>query len=355
MSGTLKAAILEQNESHTELIPAQIAYLKKNQVEVSLILNEEAHKKMDPKVLNECHQIMVFNKTGGLKDDLNIGRNIRAFLQQHDIKNLVLNTASGKFLRNLLVRIPRSINITGIIHHIDKIENSFTQKYSNTKINQYLKLGDHLTSRRKITSFYPILKTSPKLDRSPSHNELRLMIPGNIEQKRRDYQSLIDILKMGKSKLKKKVKFILAGNINKGDGPNIKKAISENGLDDYFEIFEQFIENSTFEQLALEANYILPLVHPGIQDFEKYRSTKISGSFNVAYSFRTPLFMHEAFSSIEEFKSVAKFYTEEHLIEAINQLQPEVREIEQHYAVNRKYDFDYQADSFFKTVIKKGT
>jgi len=353
MSKLKKAAILEQNESHTELIPAQIEYLITFNVKVYLVIFEEAFEKLSKKDLDKCDDVYVFKKEKGFRNHLKIGGNINSFLKKHKIENLVLNTASGKFVRNLLFKIPKRIHITGIIHHIDKIEKSFTQKYTSYKVNQYLKLGEHLKSKIQLKNFYPILPKSVESQENFAKTFLEIMIPGNIENKRRDYQGLIEILSANKNSLKKEVKFIIAGNSLKGDGLEFKNAIKEAQLESYFETFEGFIANQKFDELSARAHYIMPLLHPSISDFSKYYQNKISGSFNIAYSFRKPLLMHQAFSKIEEFKDISYFYNEKNLIETINNLPKNPSQITKEYNDNPKYSFDYQAESFFNTVIKK--
>lgn len=345
----MTVAILEQNESHTELIPSLYYYLKEYNHQVFLIADEKAIAKMDSDLLNSFAGVKVLHKKKGLKNNLKSGAIINEYLKEKKIDTLLLNTASGKHLRNILWRISGKIQIFGIIHHTDKLYKSFTQRYITYRVNSFFKLASHLKSPTPLPVFFP-LHTPIKLAESPETGPVRILIPGNIEQKRRDYQFLLAICQQYKEALKGKIRFIIGGNSKTTEGPEFVEKIHKNQLQGLFEWYEGFIPQKQFDELAATSHYVLPLLHPGIQDFNKYLDTKISGSFNLAFAFHKPLLLHSTFQGFYDFEEISFFYDSNSFIFTLLNLQHNPSD--KLFALKQKYNFKKEARKFHTVLME---
>ena len=56
------------------------------------------------------------------------------------------------------------------------------------------------------------------------------------------------------------------------------------------------------------ADLIMPLIHPNVENFNKYHHTKITAAFTMALSFKIPLFLYESFKMLEEYRPYSFFY-----------------------------------------------
>src|SRR5690606_6018145 len=109
----------------------------------------------------------------------------------------------------------------GVLHGINKLKGSFTQKKINRKIKNYFLLNDYVLDNLKKTSYpsdlrfetyYPI--DFPDFPNPPDINkndrEFWIGIPGQVEYKRRDYEGLVNAV--SKITCKKSIRFLLLGD-----------------------------------------------------------------------------------------------------------------------------------------------
>lgn len=344
-----KAAIIEFANSHDECFYSQILFLKKAGYEVYIICSSllkdrirESYGKVD---------FFCFSNGLGVFNNFKNLLVIRKFLIKNKINTIILNSAHGIQARNfILLPFPFKITITGILHDTEKIIKSSNQKIINRKIKKYFVLSDHvldyvnsLNVELKFQSFYPVIQPdfNNKVMKMP--NEFWICIPGRVEQKRRDYQTLFNCL--DKMQLPDNVKIILLGRTDKELIPPLKNLTAKNNLQNQLIAFDEYIPNSIFYSYLKNCDVVLPLIHPSEKWFDKYSRTQISGSFNMAYTYKIPLLCEKSFAHFEDFKDTSFFYEIENLIPLINQLSENngffISRKKEMYKLP-KWSFDYQ-------------
>jgi len=321
-----KAAIIELADSHEECFYSQILFLNKAGYDVDVLCHTNLK---DRTILLTTKANFIFYNFGkGLFNDLNILWQIRKYLIRNKIKKVVLNSADGIKVRNLLLfSYPVKIEFIGVLHDAEKVIMSVNQKFINKKVMKYLVLSDHVLEyinslnlrEKRFASFYPIFQPDySSLKIQKPEDEFWVCIPGRVEQKRRDYKSLLNNL--GKTSLSENIKIILLGKIDDKLNFELKSTLSKLNLDNQFILFENFISNEIFYSYLKMSDLVLPLIHPENVWFNKYSKTQISGSYNMAFTFRIPMMCEKSFSEYEDFKDTSFFYETENLITKINEL-----------------------------------
>lgn len=311
-SGRTKTVLLvELSTSHTEIIEPFVRALKHCRVDIAI--PEAGYQKMPPmKIFRHVHLI---NEKIGYKQAGEI-------IKHGNYDLVVYNSAQGKNVRNLVLKtFFNKSPVVGFHHNPMSLVKSFTQKFINIKVKKYLVLADfnkdyvvhHGFAPDKVEAFYPIITAMPV---DFANNKL-IAIPGVLEQDRRDYFGLIDIVKKH-TKAFKGYQFSLLGNSQTHDGPKIRSAVVEAGLDSYFRFYDGYVPDELLEEDLQQAKFVMPLMHPSNRYFDVYLKTKISGAYNLAYAYQIPLLMHESFQSVNEFSANCVFYNFENLAKKIS-------------------------------------
>ncbi len=212
--------------------------------------------------------------------------------------------------------------IIGVLHGLEKITKSFSQKLLSLKIRNYYLLSEHLykqcptTGYMHFSYFYAIFfPPFPKMKILDKKDQFWIAIPGQLEYKRRDYASLVSHLD---KTLDPRVRFLLLGshNHNGGDGLRLKKELQEKGIEDYFIFFDTFIDDAVFHNYLQASDCIMPLVFKQ----SRYFNLAISGTFNLAFAHKKVQLMHKSYQANTEFRSGAIFYEHYEITELINTL-----------------------------------
>lgn len=302
--------LVELSTSHTEIIEPLVRALKNCRIDIAI--PEAGYKKMPPmKLFRHVHLI---NEKIGWKQ---AGELINA--SQYDL--IIYNSAQGKNVRNLVVKtFFNKTPVVGFHHNPISLVKSFTQKFINIKVKKYLVLADfnkdyvvrHGFAPEKVEAFYPVVQVMPV---DFTQNKL-IAVPGVLEQDRRDYFGLIDIIKKNPKAFKGFV-FSLLGNSQTHDGPKIKTLVHEAGLESNFRFFDGYVPDEQLEEDLQQSKFVMPLMHPNNRYFDVYLKTKISGAYNLAYAYQLPLLMHESFKQVSEFSYNCVFYNFDNLAEKI--------------------------------------
>lgn len=101
-----------------------------------------------------------------------------------------------------------------------------------------------------------------------------------------------------KKQINKNTKFLILGNTKSKDGQILISEIKKKNVANYFILFDYFIPNSDYYNYVFSSDYILPLLHQDIN----YLNFKISGTFNLAYSFKKPILYQAYFKNITIYK-----------------------------------------------------
>lgn len=330
-----KIALIEFGDSHDEVLYPQYRFLKSHNYEVLLVVSEALKHRLFDYPKNEVHFIKSEPK---FRDFHYLHRE----LESRKIRKVVINTASGKKVRNFVWCKPNSrLEYIGVAHNLEKIKSSHTQRLISHKIKKYYFLAEYLKERaQKFNSkiqfsdfkaaFLPDDFQTPEI-KKPAH-ETWILIPGQVEYKRRDYLSLLRSLKGFN---KEHVKFILLGKSKHkfGDGPMLEVEIQQHKLERAFKMWDDFVPNEEFYAYLSQADFILPLIHPKHVSSGLYEN-QISGAWNMAFSYRIPLLMESMWASYPEFEDTAHFYD----LKNLKDLWPKLPEL-------KKLSF-YQKDSW---------
>lgn len=349
-------ALIELRFSHEDVLFAQVLFLNSLGYEVHLICSTRlsarlgevagiAHRlelPMDERFFNNWQQLF----------------KVHRYLKEQGLTKAVINTASGKINRDLLLIPNTKTTFVGILHDTSKLGKSGTQQIISRKVKKYFVLNDYLLKGLKkqfpkfqFESFYCLAFPDFKgYSLEKKEDELWICIPGQVEYKRRAYADLMDALEKGRPH--EKVKFIILGNTSHrySDGTRLRALVDSMGLSEQFVFFDGFIENEIFHAYLKASDALMPLIHPGIEGFEGYLEYKISGTFHLGFAYNKALLMHDCYKGYEDFDCAALFYENNkdmlvlinHLYENKETLEAVSKRIEN----NSKFDFAYQAKQY---------
>jgi hypothetical protein len=175
-------------------------------------------------------------------------------------------------------------------------------------------------------------------------------IPGSVEYKRRDYESLVKIFATVKNK--PNIRFIILGNGNHqfGNGKDLKRLVSKYDLKQYFMFFQGFVPNNVFHNYIQKCDILMPLIHPINADMGKYLENQISGTFNMAFAYKLPLLIHDIYQRYNDFRENGIFYNLDNMHIALERLPELIKRKQPDLYQNPKWGFEYQADKFIDFV-----
>jgi hypothetical protein len=169
------------------------------------------------------------------------------------------------------------------------------------------------------------------------------VIPGQLSNKRRDYQLLLDCcLQLRRNNTK--LKFYLLGDTLKFDGPEIVKFIGDHELGKLFWFNSGRIPYNDFLQYISEADYVMPLLSTRVANYKHYLESQISASFNWALGMKKHVIIHKDFLHIDYSNKNAIVY-EDDLINKLLELNDEMKIP---YTDAPQLNFLSQRESYFK-------
>ncbi len=352
----MKFALIEIGGSHDECLYSQLLFLKGEVNETHLICSVNLQKQVSNFKHFNAKYFFDFqsSKRKRLKSIFKLWLQIRK--EKYDI--VIFNTAQGSVLRSLmLLPYAKHTNFVGVMHNANKLSKSNSQKLISKRIKKYFVLNDYVTTiqkklpQLKIASFYPIFFPKFKsISINKPKDEIWICIPGQLQQKRRDYRGLIDSLIA--DSIPNNLKFLLLGRCTKeNECAEIKERIEAKGLDKHFVFWNKFIPNDAFYSYIQISDFIMPLVSADKEP--AYLTHKISGSFNLAFAYKKPLLMEASFKHIEDFQENALFYEYATMNEMLKDLNSNILSKSRYY--NPKWELDYQQQKyleFIKRTIK---
>jgi len=305
-----KIALVEIGGSHDECMFSQINALQSINAKIFLVCDSKVHERLNK--LYRFEDILIVDTTMSAIGDLKKMRGIAQFLKKNQVEKVVFNTAQGGHIRNLRFLISKKIACYGIVHTIKKFNESNTQKIIHKFIRKYAVLSDILKDgirtefKNNVTTYYPIEFPDFGKHYLQHSDQTWITIPGGIEARRKDLSTLVTMIEQTPAD----VKFVFAGKSDP-DREEIKQLLSElekKNLSDRLIHFDHYISNEEFYQLIRSSNFLMPLIHPDTPSSDQYPYNQISGSFNLAFGFRVPLLIHEAYSGLEDLRNSATFY-----------------------------------------------
>lgn len=348
-----KICLIELGGSHFECMETQIHFLK-DDFHLTLLTNSDKLDKASALVpLVDEVKAMPFsaNESFTLANSLNITR----LLKKSDYDFIVLNTAQGgiKWICLLSFFIGVKAKFLGILHNVHKLKKGFGQRIISQRVSHYFVFGDFLEkyaqtfSKKSISSFLPIFVRHENVVsvRKPA-DEFWICIPGNIEFKRRDYPKLLDAITT--TNLSDKVRFVLLGATKSKDAEVLKEKINELKINDFFILFDEYIDTQIFNTYLSLSDCVLPLLTADSSETKLYQTCKVSGSWLNVLTFHKPLLCHNIFDHLDDLQKRSIFYSDlKELFQTYLQ-NPTHEMFSGLVTTDVKQDFEYQKQVFLK-------
>lgn len=344
-----KVALIEFGNSHDEVLFPQYQFLAAHpDFEPYLFVSEALKNRLS----NYPKERLNFIPKEARSRDLKV---LRRNLKSLGIRTIVFNTASGKKVRNFIwSSLSEAFEYYGVLHHLSKLKGSTTQRLISLKLKRYFLLSEYLAKaareakpRLKFHSFYasflPAVATSD--ERTKGKDKIWIVIPGQVEYKRRDYGSLLDSLE---GQASSKLRFILLGKSKHahGDGRDLEKQIADRGLSALFKLWDEYVPSQEFNHYLRQADYVLPLIH-GQHASAKLYQQQISGAWNMAAAKKIPLLLEEGAPGTEDFGDGAIFYGPKQLAE----LWPLLPQAKQDFYQDPKWSFEVQMKGYCDFLV----
>ncbi|MDH4470985.1 MAG: hypothetical protein QE487_00170 [Fluviicola sp.] len=304
-------ALVEFGGSHDECMLTQMEALQSVNAAIILVTNEQLYAR-NPHWHKLVRTVYFIEPTGKALKDVGLMRKLVRFLKEEGVSKVVFNTAQGGHVRNLSFLLPTSIQAYGIIHTIRKFQGSFTQKVIHRKIKRYVVLSDdllkHVTVPKGISvgSFYPVSFPNFEQKAEKSAGERWITITGGVENRRKDLDAVIGFIQATDPE----IRFVFLGKTdpNHSDARTFIEAIETNELTDRVRYFTDFVDHATFDAYLQQTDFLLPLIHPNTPSANEYINHQISGAFTIAFGYKIPLLIHEAYRSEHDLTISAAFY-----------------------------------------------
>lgn len=347
-------ALIEVGESHDECLYSQIFALKNSGRKVLLICTEKLRARNPHFEQHIFEYYTVPLSDSGSKNMLAM-KNVLKYMKGKNVSRAILNTAQGTHIRNLclLARFSK-IEFTGIIHTTRKFEGSFTHRVIGKKVKKFLLLSEHLlasvqkTDGVQLDYFYPIRYLDANRQRIDS-DKLELTIIGGVEKRRKDLEGFVDMIKGTNDS----VRYTFLGKSNMKDDSvrAFQKRLKEENLESNVVFFDCFVSHEQFSEQLRRTDAILPLVHPDTPSAEQYFKKQISGAMNVAFGYKIPLLIHEAYRGIEEMKPACLYYEPTHFGTLLKDNKGTLKDISERMTQNEKYNAEHQESRYLKFVF----
>ncbi len=352
-----QVALIELYDSHAEVLYSQLRFLLHSGYDVTLIVSA-AHQELvaafDGQFRTEYVRVATLRGLSQLRELLRV----RRMILDAGIQTVIFNTAHSNPVRNFcMLPFPKNIRFYGVLHGVNKLEGSLTQRIISRRIPNYFLLADYMLEKARkgryprlhfcvfYPMFHPAFPLQALVERQP--DELWIAMPGAVEFKRRDYRSLVEALR-GMKQIPK-LRFLLLGNATHpaGNGPELRQALRESGLEDLFLFFDHFVPDALLHSYLQQADLVMPLIHPINPDMAKYLENQISGAFPLAFAYQKPLLMHEYYQRYPDFQETSIFYSLDNLGEILSRLPQLLDNLDQSGMYrNPKWRFEYQRNQY---------
>lgn len=311
-----KIVLVELNKYHTEVLYAQLLFLKQSDYYVVLVGNRQTDMTALSELAHQTRQYD-FNTSGSFAKAL-FSLLLYLYKQKPDV--LLLNTAQGpKALYLSLLYWSRKTKMVGVYHNVQKFQTSLAQRIIAKKfrsalvLSEYIKKHFPLNKNMRCESFMASFFPSSQGRSIKPKDEFWVCVPGAVEMKRRDYYALLNT-----ASLDDRIRFILLGRSNTVEGWAFRKQVEALGLSKHFVLFEAYVPADVFENYVFSSDLIMPLIHPNLSGFNHYLKHKISGTMNIAYAFEKPMFYHAALDVLPEYANAGVSYSMETLFTQLN-------------------------------------
>lgn len=301
-----KVAIIEVGTFHDECLYSQLLFFSGTEHETYLICNEKLRERVQDYPAGHFLFLDFSDKKSKYKNWFRI----RRFVIKNQISKVIFNTAESNIFKLILLPVPAGTQITGIIHNTQKVRQNFKNKLIARRMHKILVLAGFIQKnaeienlfRKKISHFYPVYFPEAKIFKAKPEGEKWISVPGIIDFNKRDYGCLLNL------KIPQNYTFILLGRPVGERANEFLEKIRVHPQAGQFIWFDRFVDNAVFQNYIAQSDYILPLIHPNISQFEYFLKYKISGSYNLGFGYHKKLLLEQSFSHLPEFRKNTIFY-----------------------------------------------
>lgn len=308
----MKIAYIEFGGSHAEIIYSFSHILHNKDCEVHLVCNESVFKDLPSK--NNFSSIKTIpNDIKGLQQ-FRIFTDVKKHLILNQITHVIIGTSEIRTIRNFSFYV-RKYNTTGIIHNVKKLEKAWTSlRIGFVNIDKFIVLGQHLLSNMKAVSSYEVSHFIPsyfpaikKLQPIKPINEVWIVVPGGVQEFRRDYVSFIQ--EFEKITISSNVKIIFLGSLW-SERERMICHLLENlkSNQDQLITFSDFVDYNKFHSYLQQADFILPLFKVSGTDW--YQDKRMSGSTPLGIAYKVPFLLPLTYRSHTDISEYSIFYTD---------------------------------------------
>lgn len=306
----MKVALVEFNTWHGECLAPQLAYLKARGIDATLICPQKTAQAIDAETMAGVRHVECAERKGVR----NVWEAWRAIVRT-GCDLAVLNTAQGsEALKLSLLPFPKRLRFAGVIHDLRKLTRSTGQRLIDRRMSGFLVAARYLTTdfplRRPVEYFSPLPARPDRPCKAwppKAKSETWIVIPGNVESKRRNYASLP---RLAQGLTGSGVRIIVLGNIGKGDGPWLRNLICSAGLGKMFVFFDGFVPEDVYDSYMRQCDYLLPLIDSDVPCAEDYTRHKTSGTFNLAKAYGKTMLCDNALRRLDGTDFPCLFYTD---------------------------------------------
>lgn len=342
-----KVVIIEVGTFHDECLYSQLLFFSQSEHETYLICNE----KIRDRVQDYPADHFVFLDFSEKKNKYKNWFKIRGFVRDQKISKVIFNTAESNIFKLILLPFPIKTQLIGLIHNTQKIKQKFKNKLIVKRLHKILVLSEFIEGNvqkenlcnKKISHFYPIYFPEAKIFKHKPVGEKWIAIPGIIDFKKRDYSILLNL------EIPKEYTFIILGRPVGEEALEFLENIKSLENSHQFLWFDEFVDNTTFQNYIVQSDYILPLIHPNIDQFDNFLKYKISGSYNLGFGYQKKLLMEQNFNHLEEFRQNTIFYN----YLDFDKVFEKMKEDETEFLPLPEFDFTYQKNKYLDFIFNQ--
>ncbi|MEY4673599.1 MAG: hypothetical protein RL148_1383 [Planctomycetota bacterium] len=305
-------ALLELHASHDECLWSQVAFCRAMGSE-PLVVCHPAIAARAPLLLPGVETWPVEAEHGTL-GRLRQMRSLVRRLQERGVRSVVVNTTSGPQVRDFVLAARSRFHLAGIAHHAGRLHGSATMRLMGIWLRDHFVLAEyvlaaaHAPRGHRVSHFHPVHFPPTLHALAGPRQGFRIVVPGQVESKRRDYAGFFRAL-AGKD-LPPDLEVVLLGRSahKHGSRVELEQCARECGIAQRIRWFDGFVDDATFYRELQLGSVVMPLVHPGTGNHESYRTEQVSGAFNLGWGFRVPLLVHRSLATLQPFADAALAY-----------------------------------------------
>ncbi len=341
-----KIALIEVGAFHDECLHSQIQYLKGDEREITLFCNSLLKPRIND--LPDVVDIVYLDLGSKFRKHMSWYKTWRR-ISKRNFNKVIFNSAESNIYKLISYPYPRNVELIGTLHNAHNLIDKTKQKRITKKLDTYLVLNDLVKetiikeelTNVKVGAYYPIVFPQYKQELIKPKDQLWITIPGVIAFDKRDYGIFENW------KLPNHVKIIFLGRANEPEAKEFLAQAKSFPSYENFIFFDSFISNDLFHDYIRNSDYIMPLIHPENEFFERFLKYKITGSYNLAFGYKIPLLMDRSFSHISDFQENAIFYD----YRSIQNIFEKIENHEKIFYQDPKWRFEFQKKNYLDLIF----